>query len=874
MQGYVSNAIVDLDGDGKSEVLHGDKANFLYCENADGTRRWSAELGGRGVFWAPAVADFLESPGPEIIVPVRDTDPATGACVHLLNSAGAHLHSLKPGAGANVSPAVTDLDGDGRVDLIVATHGPNAVHAFKGTGTVQTLWPCARGGADMAARANVPAGRPADTARKERLTGIRVNWDACFVGANRVQAAWNVPAPDNAFLEARVLPVRGGAPAEVRIVPVPAGAKEAAASLSFFHEGRFQVELRLHGPGIPPQTGCANTVRVRPAEECGLDGVTRACARAKAAGLAAGADTGGLDTALAVLSVRRDETAAAARAGGDTLPSPLPALADTLRQRAEDTGRLAALSERLWQAGDTGGFVCWPDDNPWNAFDRGELPAPEALGAPLHFTLLGGEQESAAVNLRNLGTAAVSVRCSWTRPDPRRITVQPDPEGAGRVTLRRGVLVPSEFSGMVMDALPELDPTRTLTLPPGETAQLWLTADARGLAPGVHALTLFLGSVERRMTLREIPVTLEVLPAALPGGGYAQMNWVGVDVRETPEAQLKDMLDHGITVAYGPRVPSFPVDAAGRPGGPVDWAAFDESLARLPEGFQLLFPGVPAPQWPEGAAPPAESPAAETAFAEGVRLLAAHLEERGWPRDRWAFYPFDEPWLTGQTIIPALRRFCERVRAADPSVRLYTDPTGMLKPEYLEPFKDLIDIWQPEINILKRNAALRAWFQKNAKTLWTYEATDPGKDLLPLGYYRTLGWLAWRLGVSGAGFWVYKGEDLLVPAETQHWSVVYASPAGVVPSRRWEAVRDGQEDHRLLRALRGAADRAEAAGRADAARRARALVDEAVERVAGWQVGVIDEITRRTRDYETDYAVLQDFRLRLMRELVSLSSAG
>lgn len=126
----------------------------------------------------------------------------------------------------------------------------------------------------------------------------------------------------------------------------------------------------------------------------------------------------------------------------------------------------------------------------------------------------------------------------------------------------------------------------------------------------------------------------------------------------------------------------------------------------------------------------------EQGFAVAVRELARHLAEKGVGYDRWALYPFDRPWLTGFTVIPELRRFCERVRAADPRVRLYADPAGLVRVEHLEPFKDLIDIWQPEINILRRDPELVAWFQKNARVFWGYEATDPGKNLDPLAYYR------------------------------------------------------------------------------------------------------------------------------------------
>ena len=248
--------------------------------------------------------------------------------------------------------------------------------------------------------------------------------------------------------------------------------------------------------------------------------------------------------------------------------------------------------------------------------------------------------------------------------------------------------------------------------------------------------------------------------------------------------------------------------------------------------------------------------------------------EIGWGYDRWAFYFIDEPFLTGRTVIPELRERCQFVRAIDPEIRLYANPTGKMKVEYLDEFKDLIDVWQPEINFLKRDPDLREWFQQNAKTLWAYEATDPGKELLPLGYYRSLGWLASKLQITGAGFWVYKYHDLWWPLEVGNWAVVYPAGDEVVPSRRWEATRDGQEDFLALHLLREEIRKAREGHRFEEADKAEALLNEALDNVAGWQIGTIDEITRQTRDYELDFDLLQEYRIKIAEAIIDLRASG
>jgi hypothetical protein len=253
-----------------------------------------------------------------------------------------------------------------------------------------------------------------------------------------------------------------------------------------------------------------------------------------------------------------------------------------------------------------------------------------------------------------------------------------------------------------------------------------------------------------------------------------------------------------------------------------------------------------------------------------VRLMRDHLESIGVGYDRWALYPYDEPWNTGFTLVPLLRAFCERIRAIDPEIRLYTDPAGLVRVEYLQEFVDLIDIWQPEINTLKRDPGLVAWFQDNAETFLAYEATGPGKTLLPLGYYRGHPWLAWMFGMDGAGYWVYKYWDIWWPLTVPNWGVVYPSGDQIVPSRRWEASRDGVDDYRLLYVLRGEIEAARNAGHDAEADAAQALIDEAVDRIVGWPAENIDEITRQTRDYEIDYNLFVEYRKKIGEEILKL----
>ena len=96
----------------------------------------------------------------------------------------------------------------------------------------------------------------------------------------------------------------------------------------------------------------------------------------------------------------------------------------------------------------------------------------------------------------------------------------------------------------------------------------------------------------------------------------------------------------------------------------------------------------------------------------------------------------------------------------------------------------------------------------------------------PYSYYRLLPWRAFQRGQTGAGFWIYyyglnfepgavPWDDTLRPLGFS--GVVYgakASPVSlscngekIVPSRRWEAWREGVEDYQYLHELQQAIDK-------------------------------------------------------------------
>ena len=876
MQGYVSNAIVDLDGDGKLEVLHGDKGNNLYCENADGSRRWKTELGGRGLFWAPCVADVDGDGQLEIIAGMRATDPKTGACLFVVGANGAVKASPKLGTGANAAPAVGDIDGDGQLEVIVATEGPSQIQCLTWNATGRVAWPSLRGDSAMTAHGNVPMGdlsipgaasAPHALADLTSIGDMTIEGGEAAWGDNAWKISWQDPVPENAFLEVSV--IAPGGLNETRIVDLRAGATTGLAPVRIEQASETTVSIHLHTTSSAiPALSAVRIVKPLPADFCHEDTLTQVCNAAFAAAEGAHADASLVRQRL--MAVHAEQEAVRDAVEGKKSGSLIADQATQLRGHAAHVDAFARMLEQFWKNGGAGDFVCWQDPNPWDAFDPEETPGTLDMNEAIRISAYGQEYEDIALSLLNITAKPIDVRCVFAEPSLTAPRPAPEPKLAGCVTLRRSIAVPTRVGGAVNDALPELDASRSITLPPGEARQLWLVVNTHGLEPGTHELKLFLGGLTDPPTIRTVPIRIEVWPIQLPGDVYAKMNWASFNPQDTSGQAVRDMLDHGVSVIYGPPPPPIPVDAEGNGNGEIKWTEFDAALGRVPKHFTLLWPSPPSCKWPNGTAPGEDTDAYFNGFKTGVAELAKHLTAKGFPYRQWALYPIDEPWNTGFTEVPHLKKFCERVKKSDPQAQVYADPAGLVRAEYLDEFKGLIDIWQPEMNLLKRDPKLLEWFHANAKRLWAYEAPGPAKNLLPLGHYRGFAWLAWKFGLEGAGYWVYRSEDTWWPVADTDYSAVYQTRDQVIPSRRWEADRDGVEDYRALYVLRQEIEQARSGGRAADADRAQALMDDAVQAVVGWQVGSIDEITRMTRDYEIDFTKLMEFRTRIAEEIIRL----
>ena len=428
-----------------------------------------------------------------------------------------------------------------------------------------------------------------------------------------------------------------------------------------------------------------------------------------------------------------------------------------------------------------------------------QLPTGAANPLRIARTAVPGEHEPVALNLFNVTDHDLLVR------------VQIDPLTNGIVvTPHRSVGVPTSLGEVAWDALPELDETGTLTIPSLTSRELWLDVDLGAAKPGEHKLNLRLKalngagvldapthphSVPPPETAVEIALRVPAF-AMVPSGDFRLCTWAAPE-----EALLPDLLAHGNNV-FTTSLPEAKYDTQGHLTN-SDYHRLDPVLNRLRgQDVVLLLQGLPALHGEVGSA------GYQDDLKKFLAELVAHLAGAGFDTNHFALYPFDEPGGVGWNAVNQLVAFGKQVRAANPGVILYMDGGGELP--MFQAMASCMDIWTPSIYMLAERTPLMDVVRKNGKMLWSYNCAyaysrpvGPNlKNMNLIADYRAAAPFAFRHGATGIGFWCYNlGGDPWGRVDMEYM-LVYPGRTKPVPSRRWEAVREGIEDYRILAALR------------------------------------------------------------------------
>ena len=458
-------------------------------------------------------------------------------------------------------------------------------------------------------------------------------------------------------------------------------------------------------------------------------------------------------------------------------------------------GELFALHRRVLAHRFKDALIVWRKD-PWSAFTALDTPDAELqIRSAVRFDLAQNGSASNAIVLTHNGSDVQQYRIS--------IRLARDPRGAPSMKVREVSPVLLANGTMRGDPLVELVDD-TVTIRPGESKQIWLSAFAQNAPAGRFSARIELSKPGQAQPIAAIPIELEVWPVTLPQSGRLYVNtWSYLTsnaIRHIPEYAVADLFAHHVNV--------FVLDESQVPWprlGPaptrwtVDYASFD-TFIRLHRGakkvlFYLEFNSEKRRTFDGRHAFMSEP--WKALFRDWIGHWIAHAMALGLTREEFAFYPVDEPKDAAEAeYLLATGRLIKEI---DPHLQVYTT-VGALSYLDLARAARVVDIFQ--IADSELSGAKAALLKRFNRMIWSYSGS--GKHADPLRAYRAQAWRAFQHGATGIGFWAYADvgqsgtawDDL--DGTRPDPAVIYEAANGVASSKRWEAWREGVEDYELL----------------------------------------------------------------------------
>jgi len=654
-----------------------------------------------------------------------------------------------------------------------------------------------------------------------RMTPENLNWDQLLTGDDVTFRVVN-PTPGDAALKAEAACVR------------PDGSRQVAVGKVVGRQGLLQMPVSMTAPGLYrfewALKNAADAPLVTGSRELTLQPYQNDRALARRAVLAlqeaigevkvAQTDTG-LRAAMYRESLDIEEEVAALASRQTAAPGSAPAFSErvnartaALNARAKRALALAnAASSILMNAPDS--RVVAFEGTTWENRDVDkQLPAEDAIPLRITRRCVTGEHEPVSIKLLNvtLDTAMIAVG------------METGPAGPS-VTAHEVKAVPTNLGTMAWDPIVPLKTSApAFSIPSLETRELWLDIDLSGVSAGDYKVNV---SFNAGACETDVEIALDVLPFDMAGPGAMRLCcWS----RYNADA-VKDLLAHGNNV-FTAELPQANVSKEDPPRIDIDYSTLDEFVAPLAgHDVVLLMNGIPA------LGVPMESDAYVPRLADYLDQVMTHLADKGIDEDHVALYPHDEPGGHGWETVNHYVSFGRQGLKARPGLKFYVNGGGDLA--MFQALNEVAAIWCPGFYMLSEDTPEMTFIRESAKTLWSYDcgysyARPIGantKTINVTAQYRMAAIFGFNFAATGIGYWCYNvGPSMWEPIKLEYPLVYKNSDDTHTSCRRWEAVREGMEDTRILIALREKLSDTSVGGKAKA--QIRRLLEETLDDIA------------------------------------------
>ena len=484
-------------------------------------------------------------------------------------------------------------------------------------------------------------------------------------------------------------------------------------------------------------------------------------------------------------------------AGNQTEKFDIAEMCSTLTQKAKKALKIAELADASLKLASNTTLLPF-EGKLWESRWREEvLPGKAESSITLSRSMVTGENEPASLNLFNLLGREITAR----------IVTDSLPEGL-RISLKHSVPTIDGLGKPSWDALPEMDESRTLTIPSLTSKEIWINiATSVSTKPGHYKIPILIQALNGADVLNgpkspqsvALPVVraeinLEVLDFKMaPKGTLRLCAWGNYDA-----ASIRDLLEHENTVFIVPQGKSTGSSTV------YDFSDQDKIVDELKgNDVFVLISGIPDVISEEHMDKTSEK------LSTYLEKLTEHLASKGVDKKHFAFYPYDEPGGTGWTLINKVVDFAKLVKAKDPELLVYVDGGG--EAPMFKAMQPYVDVWCLGYNVLPEKSPVMDIVRKDpGSALWTYDCSysyarpvGPNiKNINLVGQFRISALAAFRWNATGIGYWSYNLGDDLWGRVALEYPLVYKGITKPIDSRRWEAVRESVEDYRILKSIR------------------------------------------------------------------------
>lgn len=423
----------------------------------------------------------------------------------------------------------------------------------------------------------------------------------------------------------------------------------------------------------------------------------------------------------------------------------------------------------------------------------------------------------AALMIRNTGKKLLAVK-----PALFDKTLQ------NNIIIRDTVSIRSRGKVLFADILPKLFPDALLLIPAGETRQLFLEINTKGLNPGIYNNKVNLINVDNSV-VSSANIKLDVTNLKLPKKLTMDMLVWDCSLRRIKDKKYAEKLakvlgEAGVNAFHVLEKVDIKFNRKGEIVGIPNFSKLDFVLDIIKpyKGFALLRAcrifvqsGGPSTK-PNRRYSKLRSVKAvdgrieynslawHNALHNYIKALSSHMAKKGWTKEEWAFYPYDE------YIGVYFSEFAQTVKKIDPKIMFFANWKRAGSEEALRnKIKNEIDIFTP-FDQDYYNSKQRKLFEElkpYLKKRWSYFCPHAQLGISPTRKYRIMGWNTFAWGIDGACYWSATGLDGIkwsgdpwddTDGTYSNETTLYISDGNVTESRRWMGMKSASRDHALF----------------------------------------------------------------------------